>query len=105
MVLKDVFLEEYILVDNNLIVASNSTDDKILDRLKLDDENTDPPLDKKEDLEEIVPPTTTEYIPNINQYLLTKDSATDDVYRAFTIFENFLDNELLKQKQTKIRLF
>lgn len=101
-------LEEYISFDDDLVVAGYPTDAEIIEGVKINKDNVDLPSDDDETVEVPVPPSNKEmrqFLSKFNDYLYSKCHVTNDVYRALTTLENFVESELFQQKQSKITDF
>ncbi|KAK9496613.1 hypothetical protein O3M35_013117 [Rhynocoris fuscipes] len=100
-----VALEEYLSIDDDLIVADYPTDNDILNKIKQCDDEDKDLSDDESALPVPVPPSNKEMRHILNKcsdYLYSKKTVTTEVYRALATLENFVDNQFFKMKQSKI---
>ena len=104
-------LEEYLSIDDNVVVVGYPTDLEILENLKRRDENKDDDA-FFDDTPATVPtahqPSNKEMrimLQKRSEYVCSKESMSNDMYRALQILENFVDNELFKVTSQKLHFF
>lgn len=95
-----VSLDEYLSVDDDVVVADYPTDAEILNKFK---KRGDEVVLSDSEKVSTVPtlPSNNEvrnFLSKCSEYLCSKETVTDEVYRALTTLENFVDNEIFNLK-------